>query len=166
MFFWWLQALTSNDLTGSPHLDDSIWLLSLMATGQPYRKKDVDNVGVLSLAHQAKSFLTKKLFQETKEKILYDGPGMFHTSIINLSGLWHLIAKKDRWNHSYCRHRVVYVFNKSTGIVNSLCSWIIFAVKIMSSISNWTKKNYPSFRSRCCGQFVHSFSVSVFVAEF
>ncbi len=50
-----------------------------MATGQPYRKKDVDNVEVLSLAHQAKSLLTKKLFQETKEKFRYDGPGMFHT---------------------------------------------------------------------------------------
>ena len=45
-----------------------------MATGQAYRKRDVDKVGALSIAHQAKAALYQKLFEDQSE-FRYDGPG-------------------------------------------------------------------------------------------
>ena len=59
-----LASETDDVAGGGPHLDEALWLLSLMATGQSFSAKNVDKLETLALAHRAKTILEKKLFQE------------------------------------------------------------------------------------------------------
>lgn len=59
-----LASETEDVAGGGPHLDEALWLLSLMATGQSFSAKNVDKLETLALAHRAKTILEKKLFQE------------------------------------------------------------------------------------------------------